>query len=174
MSPRTVTYRIPGPWPGSLSIVLRPRGGDWLADEVAARQDSGIHTLVSLLTDDEAAELDLADEARVCRQHGIELVSFPILDRGVPESMTASARVLGGLRTALDAGRHVAVHCRQGIGRSALVTASLLVLAGAAPDAAFATVATARGARVPDTPEQREWVRQFARYLSGRRQPVHV
>ena len=174
MSPRTVTYRIPGPWPGPLSIVLRPRGGDWLADEVMAWRDSGIHTVVSLLTDDEAAELDLADEARLCRQHGIELVAFPIPDRGMPESMATSARVLGGLGAVLDAGRHVAVHCRQGIGRSALVTASLLVLAGTAPDAAFATVAAARGARVPDTPEQREWVRQFARYLSGRRQPVQV
>jgi protein-tyrosine phosphatase len=168
------TFRIPGPWPGPLSIVLRPRGGDWLVDEITAWQDSGIHTVVSLLTDDEATELDLAGEARVCRQHGIDLVAFPIPDRGVPESMATSARVLGGLRTTLDAGRHVAVHCRQGIGRSALVTASLLVLAGTAPDAAFATVAAARGARVPDTPEQREWVRQFARYLSGRRQPVQV
>jgi len=174
MSPLTTTYRIPGPWPGPLSIVLRPRGGDWLADEVAAWRGSGIRTVVALLTEDEADELDLADEARVCRQHGIDVVAFPIPDRGVPESMATSARVLGELRATLAAGRHVAVHCRQGIGRSALVTASLLVLAGAAPDAAFATVATARGARVPDTPEQREWVRQFARYLAGRRQPVRV
>lgn len=35
-------FRIPGPWRGRLSIVARPRGGDWLDDEVSAWRRAGI------------------------------------------------------------------------------------------------------------------------------------
>jgi protein-tyrosine phosphatase len=62
------------------------------------------------------------------------------------------------LDQALAAGKNVAVHCRQGIGRSSVVVASLLVAAGETPDEAFRRIEEARGRPVPDTAEQREWV----------------
>ena len=40
-------------------------------------------------------------------------------------------------------GKNVGIHCRQGIGRSALIAASLLVLAGLAPDEALQRIQTA-------------------------------
>ena len=45
-----------------------------------------------------------------------------------------------------------------GIGRSALVAASLLRLRGVSSEDAWRQVAEARGAQVPDTHEQRAWV----------------
>jgi protein-tyrosine phosphatase len=59
----------------------------------------------------------------------------------------------------LDQGKHVAVHCWAGVGRSSLIAAALLVRRGTAPEAAWARIAEARGLPVPETDEQRAWVR---------------
>ena len=48
------------------------------------------------------------------------------------------------------------------IGRSALIAASLLVLAGLAPDEALQRIQIARGAPVPETTAQRDWIARFA------------
>jgi hypothetical protein len=56
---RTELYRIEGPWPGRLAIVPRPRGGDWLEDEIASWRRGGIDMVVSTLTEQESVELDL-------------------------------------------------------------------------------------------------------------------
>ena len=47
--------------PGRLSTMARPRGGDWLADEMAALRRRGVDVLVCALTDPElAAQVGLA------------------------------------------------------------------------------------------------------------------
>lgn len=151
-------YWVPGPWPGRLGILPRPRGGDWLADEIQSWRAAGLDVVVSLLTPDEAAELDLRQEAELAREEGIEFHSFPIPDYGVPPTRADLSRLVHRLDAALAAGKNVAVHCRQGIGRSSVVIASLLVSAGDEPDEAFRRIEEARGRPVPDTAEQREWV----------------
>jgi hypothetical protein len=45
---------IGGATPGRLAIVPRPRGGDWLADEVARLKAAGVDILVSMLEPAEA------------------------------------------------------------------------------------------------------------------------
>lgn len=151
-------YWVPGPWPGRLGVVPRPRGGDWLADEVHAWRASGLDVVTSLLTSDEAAELELQDEEARSREEGLEFLSFPIPDYSVPRSRKDMSELVRRLERALAAGKNVAVHCRQGIGRSSVVVASLLVAAGEKPDEAFRRIEKARGRPVPDTAEQREWV----------------
>ena len=47
------------------------------------------------------------------------------------------------------------------MGRSALVAASVLALTGLDPEVAFDRIATARGCPVPDTPEQKAWLRDI-------------
>jgi hypothetical protein len=47
-----------------LAIVPRPRGGDWLLDDLRNLQAAGIDVLISLLTEAEAAELELSSEAQ--------------------------------------------------------------------------------------------------------------
>jgi protein-tyrosine phosphatase len=68
----------------------------------------------------------------------------------------------------LWAAKAVAVHCRMGIGRSALIAACLLKSQCIGVDKAFAMIARARGFSVPDTEEQREWVKAFAEFRSRR------
>ncbi len=151
-------FWIPGPWPGRLAVSARPRGGDWLEDEVRGWRRAGIDVVVSLLTPEEERELELSDEGRLARMHGIRFVSFPVVDRGVPSSLPDTVTVLGDLRNALQAGKNVAIHCRQGIGRSALIAGGILVAAGVEPHTALEMVGSARGLTVPETPEQRDWV----------------
>ncbi len=159
---RTDVYWVQGPWPGGLGILPRPRGGDWLADEVRSWRAADLDVVISLLTPSEAAEFDLQEEERRTREGGIEYHTFPIPDYGVPASRQDLAELVGRLEKALESGKNVGIHCRQGIGRSSLVAASLLVSAGAAPDEAFRRIEKARGRPVPDTIEQREWVSRMA------------
>jgi protein-tyrosine phosphatase len=159
---RAEVYWVQGPWPGRLGILPRPRGGDWLADEVQAWRDAGLDVVVSLLAPDEAAELELQEEEACARREGIEFLAFPIPDYGVPRSRSELAVLIQRLETALEAGKKVAVHCRQGIGRSSLLLASVLVSAGEDPEEAFRRIEKARCRPVPDTAEQREWVTGMA------------
>jgi hypothetical protein len=150
--------------PGRLAIMPRPRAGDWLDDEIAGWKAAGIDLVVSLLEPDEAAELGLCREAGLCRQHAIEFVSFPIPDRGVPlqPAALALARLLA---SGISAGRSAVVHCRAGIGRSSVIAACALICLGTGPDRAFDLIARARGLDVPDTGEQRAWVKGFAEWM---------
>jgi protein-tyrosine phosphatase len=155
-------YPIPGPWRGRLLIVPRPRGGDWLADEVAAWRRAGVDVIVSLLTPEETDDLGIADEEAACRANGVDFLSFPIPDRGVPASRSAALDLLHQLNAALADGKTVAVHCRQGIGRSALMAAGLLILAGTDAESAIQNVSAARALPVPETDEQRNWIMRIA------------
>jgi hypothetical protein len=159
---RTELYWIEGPWRGRLAIMPRPRGGDWLEDEISAWRRAGVDVVVSALTKEEIAELDLAEEAQLCGAKGIEYVLFPIMDRGIPDA-AKTAELVQQLDQRLALGKGVAIHCRQGVGRSALLAACLLATAGVEPRLGFDRIRAVRGCSVPDTPEQRDWVVRFAR-----------
>jgi protein-tyrosine phosphatase len=156
-------YRIPGPWLGELAILARPRGCDWLEDEIRDWRDAGLQVIVSLLAADETLELGLAQEADMAERCGLRFISFPIEDYGVPTSENAVEELVAELEGLLADGKHIGIHCRQGIGRSSLVTACLLVKAGQNVDASFQQISDSRGLTVPDTADQRKWVGDFAR-----------
>jgi protein-tyrosine phosphatase len=153
---------------GRLGIMPRPRGGDWLDGEIEGFAKAGVNVVVSLLTADEVAELSLQDEQRLCGERGIRFISFPIPDRGVPPSSPEAGRTVDMLLGELRAGKDVAIHCRMGIGRSALIAACLLKFQGIGVDDAFAMISRARGFSVPDTEEQREWVNAFTEFRNRR------
>ena len=149
--------------PGRLAISARPRGGDWLEDEIEGWRKQGIDVVVSLLSPSENEELDLKDEASFSKAKGIRFVSFPIEDRGIPPPSAKLERLVTQLGSEIQQGKNVAVHCRQGIGRSSLVAAALLNSAGEDIEQALKTISKARGLEVPETAEQRTWLDQFAK-----------
>lgn len=155
-------YWVPGPWPGRLAIAARPRGSDWLGDELRAWRKAGVNVVVSLLTPDEENDLGLADEEKLSRAEGLHFHRLPIPDRGVPSSRSELADLLHSVEDALQGGKSVTIHCRQGIGRSSLVAASLVLDAGETPDEACQKIAEIREAPVPETTEQCGWVARFA------------
>jgi protein-tyrosine phosphatase len=154
-------FWIPGPWRGRLAIAARPRGGDWLDDEASAWRQANIDVVVSLLENEEAGQLDLLDERRAAEDHCISFISFPIPDRGVPASVQESVSLITRIGAQLDAGKNVALHCRQGIGRSGLIAAGVLMASGASPEEAMQIVGSARGISIPETLEQRRWTQQL-------------
>jgi protein-tyrosine phosphatase len=160
-------YWLDGPWLGKLGMAARPRGGDWLKDDIAGWKRARIDTVLSLLTPEEEIDLDLQDEASEVGTQGMEFASFPIPDRQVPRSEARWAEVLEKLTRTLSDGRSVLVHCRQGIGRTGLLAACLLVRKGIGPGAAVESVSAGRGLSVPETAEQRDWIDHYAVALSS-------
>ena len=151
-------YWIPLESPGRLAITARPRGGDWLGDEVDGWKRAGIGMVVSLLTPDEESELGLTDEAVECDARGVKFVSLPVPDRSTPTDRPAFDVAVNEVVSVLGNGVLVATHCRQGIGRSALLAAAVLKAMGMTTDEAVRRVSAARGRPIPETPEQADWL----------------
>jgi protein-tyrosine phosphatase len=154
-------FWIPGPWQGKLAVATRPRGGDWLEGEANGWKRAGLDVIVSLLENDEAAQLELDREKDVAELNGLRFVWFPIPDRGVPGSNLDAVRILNEIAKALDEGNNVAVHCRQGIGRSGMIAAGVLVGSGIEPEKAIEAVSAARGQAVPETAAQLRWIQHL-------------
>lgn len=76
---------------GCLAISTRPRGGDWLEDEIRGWRSARVDSVVSLLEKDEEKQLELDDEGRLAKANGIQFISFPVVDRGVPTSIPSTA-----------------------------------------------------------------------------------
>jgi protein-tyrosine phosphatase len=146
----------------SLAIMPRPRAGDWLEDEIDQWQREGLNIVVSLLEPAEIAELEIGAEPSFCTSRGIEYLSFPIPDRGVPPSVAAFDTFLAPVVKRLRNGAVVGVHCRAGIGRAGLTAACILVRAGIPYPLAFPAISRARRVKVPDTEQQELWVQRFA------------
>ena len=169
-------FWVAGPWRGRLGVVPRPRGAEWLDDETQAWREAGIDVVVSLLEPDEEVELDLTGESASSGASGLDFRSFPIPDRGVPDSRTAVAQLVEQILDALRAGKNVALHCRQGIGRSAMIAAAALISDGQDAETAIRTVRQSRGLEVPETRAQRLWISDFSSWLADKRaaQPRHA
>ena len=84
-------FWLAGPWKGRLGIVPRPRGAEWLDDEMRALREAGIDIVVSFLEPAEEADLALTGESTSSAASGLEFRSFPIPDRSVPNSREAVA-----------------------------------------------------------------------------------
>lgn len=155
-------YKIDAAVAGRIAIAARPRGGGCLKTDVGEWKNAAVNLAVSLLECHETFELGLQQEDFLCRSNGIEFVSFPIADHGVPGSWRETARVARSLARAIRGGRSVAVHCRAGIGRSSLFAACVLICCGTEPEKALSLITAARGLVVPETEQQRDWVTAFA------------
>jgi protein-tyrosine phosphatase len=164
---RPALHVIAGIGPGRLATMAHPRGGPWLAEEMTGLAYAGVDVFVSALTWDEDRRLGLTEVAAAAADAGIEFVSFPIADRGVPRAQDISGDtdvVALGVRLAahVRAGRFVVTQCFAGIGRSTLLACATLVMLGHGPERALEMVSQARGLPVPDTEAQRHWLYEFA------------
>jgi protein-tyrosine phosphatase len=148
-----------------IAIIPRPRGGDWLDDEMVALSDAGIDIVVSMLEESEATDLGLEREKVEAEHARLGFVNFPIPDRGVPGNNRQFQEFLTGLEEQIESGKKVGVHCRACIGRASVAAASLLIRSGVPATEAWHQVAVARGFPVPDTQEQRDWVDQNVRSI---------
>jgi protein-tyrosine phosphatase len=154
-------FWIEGNPPASLAVVLKPRGGDWLEDDLLRMKRDGIETLVSLLEKDEADMLGLEDEGLMAGKIGLRFLSHPIPDVHVPPHTADFQAFVAGLADRLRAGEHIGVHCRGSIGRATVTAACTLIELGWTAKDALAAIEAARGCVVPDTQEQEDWILRY-------------
>lgn len=159
----TPLHWVAGIEPHRLALTARPRGGEDLRSEIAAWKATGVGVVVSLLEAAEVRELELKQEGSLCSDLGLVFHSFPIRDRGVPESMRELSALVDELHRQLLADMAIAVHCRAGIGRTGLVAGSLLHRLGVPSSEVFNLLSRSRGVAMPDTEAQIQWVKKYAR-----------
>lgn len=141
-----------------LGTMPRPRGNDWLEDEIKSLKTQEVDCLVSLLDSDEIVELGLEDEKNLCVQNGIEFINFPIVDITVPKNEEAYLKLVNQLTSYINDSKKVVIHCRMGIGRSTILAGGVLIKKGINANAVFDIIGKHRTLQVPDTEEQKKWV----------------
>jgi protein-tyrosine phosphatase len=159
---RPSLHVVDTPGRGRLATMAHPRGGAFLARDMAALAARGVNVLVSALTHQEYERLALTGAADAARSAGLSYVAFPIADRGVPDPGPAVGELADRLAADVSAGRSVVIHCWAAIGRSSLLAAATLVRLGVPPEETWRRISTARGLTVPDTPRQLAWLDEFA------------
>jgi len=145
---------------GILSVMAKPVPGEWIEEEFQGLKQLGVDKIVSLLEGEEEYDIGLSQEEALCHKNKMEYVSFPIADRGLPETDLAMT-FSDGLHSEICQGKHIVIHCRAGIGRTGIMAGAVLIQAGYGALEAFDMISKARGVRVPDTLEQEEWLRSL-------------
>ena len=157
-----IVHWVDMPEPGRIGIFPHPDGGANLRRSIEELRDSGVDVVVSALESDETLMLGLAEEGAACEEAGMVFHALPMPDWGVPRHPKPVITLAHKLGADLAEGRSVGIHCRAGIGRSALLAATVLTLLGWDTGVAFAKLSEARGLLVPATPEQTAWVQIVA------------
>ena len=143
---------------GSLSVMAKPVSGEWIEDEFSNISMFGIDRIVSLLESHEVYDLGLEMEKALAEKNGMEFISYPIPDRGLPNSIDDFLKFTKRLYSEAAGGLNTVVHCRAGIGRTGMIAAGILLHCGFEPIDAFDLISKKRGVAVPDTQEQIDWV----------------
>jgi hypothetical protein len=152
-------FWVDGTFPGRVAVCERPGAGGWLDGHLKSFRQAGVDILVSALTPWEAQSLSLEHVPERAQAAGLEFVSLPIANLGLPKPSDIDA--LRSLAAQVQAGRSLAAHCHASVGRSPLIVASILVLLGLELDDAWARINAVRGREVPDTLEQLRWPAQL-------------
>ena len=144
-----------------LGIMPRPRGNEWLDDEILHLKKQKVTDLVSLLESTEIRELELGNEAAKCSEYGIEFINFPIADRHIPPPGDKIETFIKSLSQKMDESVSIVIHCRMGIGRSSIIAGAILLLKGYKANNIITQITAARGLKVPDTEAQLSWLRKI-------------
>ena len=149
--------------PGRCTVDARGRAWQRRLDEdVRAIRQAGFARVFTLLDLAELERLGAADLASMLAAAGIEATSCPIMDFGVPDAACLERwhQLTTGIVPELRHGGAVLVHCAAGLGRTGMMTATLLVASGLTADDAIRRVRAARPGTI-ETPAQEAFVRQF-------------
>ncbi len=161
---RPDVYFIESIGEGSLSVMAKPVAGEWIEDEFTGIASLGITRVISLLEKHEEYSLGLEQESELCAKNAMAFLSYPIPDRGLPNSMNEYLQLARKIHNDINRGSQVVIHCRAGIGRTGMVAAGVLLHNGYQPQTALARISEKRGVSVPDTDQQIDWVvKSYAR-----------
>lgn len=151
-----------------LGIMEKPRGGDWLDEEVDSLAGREVQTLVNTMDYGEIKELELQREQTLVESRGLRWIDYPIRVNGVPDSALKFGRLLDALAEEAHETRSIIIQSRRGVGRSGIIAAGLLQHMGLSHGRAIDAVAQAREAKIPD--EQEQWLKQSMDAIARLRQ----
>lgn len=125
----------------------------------------GVAIVLCLLNDYEIRTLGVDEKLykKVCLSSGVELVQYPIIEMSVPEENTQIHAILHKLAQSVENGQRIVIHCRGGIGRTAIIVCALLKLLAIEdnPRKAIQYVREVRDKRCVESRKQEDWVCQF-------------
>src|SRR2546430_5511101 len=162
--------------PGQVLAGEHPGGSTAAATRARLRRllEAGVSCFIDLTHPDELPPYDAPLPPHV------DYFRMPIPDHGIPAWPGHMGELLDRLRDAVRSGRVVYLHCRAGIGRTGTVVGCLLGENGLSGEAALDELnrlwqqseRAQLWARVPETPEQTEYVRRWARAGASRADPL--
>ena len=151
----------------NFGIMSRPLGGDDLMEEIKYWKKLEVNIVVSFLTDEENEELGLEYERMDCRKEGFDFIKFPIDNHQVPDSYLKTKELVNSLIDKINQNNKILMHCRGGIGRVSIISASILsILQNVSVKQSFENISKIRGLDVPDTDEQIVWTENFIQKMS--------
>lgn len=127
--------------------------------DLRAIKEWGADTLVTLIEEHEFDEMAVTGLEEGCRANGLEWVHIPIVDGEAPdERFRAAWHAIGpSIRSKLESGRSIVIHCKGGLGRTGMLAAALLQEAGMDSARAIALVRQARPGAI-ETSVQEEYL----------------
>ena len=152
---------------GFLAVMAKPLSGEWIEDEFSGIAQTGVLQIISLLESHEEYEVGLKNEKSLTEKFGMHFISYPIKDRGLPESVEKFSVFTKKLYHQIAEGRSTVIHCRAGIGRTGIVAAGVLLHCGFSAKDAFDLISNKRRVQVPDTEEQYNWIESNERSIVG-------
>jgi protein-tyrosine phosphatase len=127
--------------------------------DIASLKQDGATAIVSLITEQEYTEYGVKGLKQAYKDAGLELISYPILDQGIPDSATLP-NLLKAIDEELSKDGSVILHCVGGLGRSGTVAAAYLMdKFQLQAEQAIATVREHRSQRAVESKEQLAFLR---------------
>ncbi|HXW09502.1 MAG TPA: ADP-ribosylglycohydrolase family protein [Steroidobacteraceae bacterium] len=157
--------------PGRLLVGAYPgsRSRAQAMDRLRRLLEAGVTCFVDLTEPDEIASYETLLPFETPGGRRVEHLREPIVDHGVPASRETMARILAMIDGALDSGHTVYLHCRAGIGRSAMAAGCWLAERSGDGEQALRELAACwpqatqsqHWPRVPETDEQVRFVLEW-------------
>jgi protein-tyrosine phosphatase len=145
------------------NLYLSSMPGRFEALEVFFKEiaEAGVGHVACLVSDEEIARKSPDYLAAIRRDElPAKLWRYDIPDYGLPETPDTLFQTLDLIRSRLDAGESVVIHCAAGHGRTGLFSTLLLTRMGMPLDHAIETISLAGSA--PDTQAQRDFLQSHA------------
>ncbi|MCE3284957.1 MAG: hypothetical protein K0R70_1213 [Steroidobacteraceae bacterium] len=158
--------------PGRLLVGAHPgsRSRAQAMDRLRRFLEAGVTCFIDLTEPEETPSYEALLPFETPSGRRVEYLREPIVDHGVPANRETMARILAMLDGALESGHTVYLHCRAGIGRSAMAAACWLGERGDSGEQALAELArcwpqamqSRHWPRIPETDEQVQFVLDWA------------
>ncbi|PJZ71574.1 hypothetical protein CH373_01555 [Leptospira perolatii] len=149
---------------GKLGMTLLPGRKDRnrnLQEDIATIKEEKVHTLISLLTENEYENYGVQGLHQTYVKEGFTVHHLPILDQRVPDS-EGLERLLDKIDSDLYSGKNVLVHCVGGLGRSGTIAAAYMIRRlGYPSEEAIRIVRQARSERAIESKEQENFLRSL-------------